>query len=407
MNKFLEQYQAYKVEGHRESGTELANHIYRHLTAWIEAGKPDQNFIDELRELVSMIQENPLSEKDLIDLGLYHAAEALQSWDQKDDAELITEFYVTEARLPFFAYLDENSYRIIKNIEFNEIDFLIFEVIQGNFPHDSAQIFLSENDWADVWVALRYLDAVEDKEARWRVLEKMILIRSGLLEKSIILCYILLRDPDQLISVSGGEDSMPAGIAHDLPSGPVQAIVKAASVFLETGILDTSWEERVEIEFEKEVLFSLLALFEISQCEPTAAWVRVLERTAADTWLYSMNTEKFAAYQPLPEFAASILFLFPDEELEEIMKTSLLIPVFLESMEKYTYEAFHDMLHAVMRAEETFRMELELQLERFLALPPEGALFERFRDCFAHIGCEIIFDDGIARLVSQGEGPLH
>lgn len=393
--RFLEQYRSYKTDGGSEDGLDLANHLYRCLSAWIENGKPDQEFLAEMGDLMAEIQENPLSEKDLIDLGLYHTAEALQNYEKSEDADFLIEFYLNEARLPFFAYIDENSYRMIKNIEFNEIDFMIFEVIQGPFPHESAQLFLCENQWADLWVALRYLDSMDDAERRKEILEKMARIRTGSLERIILLCYMLLRHPETPAFEFSAD---PDNYSSSVPAALIEAILETGKTFLSTGSLDTGWEDRANKDYENEILFALLAFFEISQCELTPGWIRVLEKAVASIWYITVEEGgQKQTYQPLPEFAANILFLFPDDEIVDLLSTSLILPLYLENIDSYSEEVFHDLLHAVMRAEEPFLSELEMHLDRYASLA-RGDARDRYQMCFDHMGCEVVNEDGCLKL---------
>ncbi|MDH5657338.1 MAG: hypothetical protein OEZ34_15610 [Spirochaetia bacterium] len=361
----VNQYKRYKEQNDEESGEVFAHHLYRVLSSWIENGVEDSSFVDEFWELFGSIDGGSLSGTDLIDLGILQTAEAL-SFYKENDRSKNNNFYLTEARLPFFAFIEEKTYRLIKNIEFTEIDFQIFEIIGGTFPHDAAQNFLMKNEWADIWLTLRYLDSLEDIDLRIEILEKVLNIRNTLPEKLLFLAYLYLIDSSYILNAFSKEPvsksiTLPPDITEEIAADIYQVIMP----FLETGTLDTSWETRMSEKMERETVFVLLALFEISQCPLNPGWIAVLERGVSVFWnesIYSGHGKYIP--QPIQEFAASILGLFPDEEAESLLETSRILILFMENLHLYSEESFYDLLTPLTRFEEFFYEELEFQLHR-------------------------------------------
>lgn len=361
----LNLYKEYKEKDDRESGELFAHHFYRSLSRWIEEGKPEQNFVDTFWDFFSDIEESILNGSDLIDLGVLQTTEALSIFRSHESKFQESQLFLNEARLPFFAFLDESTYRLIKNIEFDEIDFQIFEIIGGSFPHDSAQNFLIQNEWADMWLTLRYLDSLDSIPQRLEILERVLPIRDSLPEKLLFIAYILMIDSDIILNSFENQNPDKFSFPVEIEKNLLQKIHSVVQPFLDTGKLDTAWENRVDPFYEKETVFILLALFEISQCPLSPAWVRVLEKGISVFWNLPApsNAGKFIP-QPIQEFTGSIFTLFPDEEAGYLLDTSLILPLFMENLHRYSEESFYDLLTPISRYEELLFREIEIYLSR-------------------------------------------
>ena len=398
--QLLAQYRAYK-EGKDKSEEHLAGLIYRQILFWIENGAPDEDFYMELIELAGEIDDPFFSgERGLLDLCLLELTEALHSYRDLNGNPEVTDFYLKEARLPLLARLDESSYRLQKNLEFNEIDFPIFEIIGGTFPHETAQNFLKEKDWVDIWLALRYLDSLEDEGQVLNILERMMEIRKPLPESLIILAYLMITRPEVMDRYVRDEE---AGIdlGDKLSAEFIQNVYDCSYNFIWNGELALSYMETIEKKFQSEVLFCLRSMFEISQCQLSPAWIQAIEESVRNPWPYDERLETGVfRHQPLVEFSASILALLSEEELYDVLETSRILIYFFENLDTYTGQAFEDMLEAVCRVEGLFLSELQFQLEQLMN-SSKARVQKRLQRCARAIGREVIFRDGRPTLIDQ------
>ena len=399
--QLLAQYRAYKEGKDQQSEQHLAGLIYRQILFWLENGAPDEDFYMELIELASEI-DDPFfkGERGLLDLCLLELTEALHSYRDLNGNEDVTEFYLREARLPLLARLDESSYRLQKNLEFNEIDFPIFEIIGGAFPHETAQNFIKQKEWVDIWLALRYLDGLEDEGQVLNILERMMEIRKPLPESLILLAYLIMTRPEVMDQYLRGEDAgitIPDRLHADL----IQNAYDCSYDFVWNGELALSYIESIDPNFKNEVLFCLLSMFEISQCQLSPAWVQAIEESVRNPWPYDERLESGVfRHQPLVEFSASILALLSEEELFDVLETSRILIYFFENLGTYTGQAFEDMLEALCRVEGLFLHELEFQLEQLMN-SSKARIQKRMQRCARAIGREVIFRDGRPTLIDQ------
>lgn len=397
----LEKYRAFREDKDEESGRILADDMYRVLSRWLESGHPGDEFLAEFENLQKKLEEGGPAAGDLIDLGLMHTADACHCF-RAEGWNGHVEFHVSEARLPFFAFLDESGYRMTKNADFSEVDFQIFEIIQGDFPHDAAQNLLMEEEWVDIWLALRYLDRIEDREDRLQIIERTMRVRATLQEKLIFVSYLLLTDPEVVAQIVEPEHHgrVEFNFPPEVTAEMMTALYKVIFPFVNSGTLDTAWEERILPGYEDAAVFALLAVFEISQCPLSPGWVRVLERAASTLTEYG-DTEKI---QPLPEFAASILNLLPESDLIPLLETSLILPSFFDHLTGYSDDAFHDLCFALGRGESVVVRELDhIVAERY---PSDGAgaeLRERLHALATQLDCDIVSAEGPPRLVKRTE----
>ncbi len=405
----LGKYKTYKHNDDRDAGREIAHYMYHELGRWLEQGKPDEKFLQAFNEFFTKTEEYQFSSQDLIDLGLMHTAEAVSSYQPKDDPEQqITKFYLNEARLPFFASIDDEAYRMLKNFEFSEIDFQIYEIIGGDFPHDAAQNFLMHNEWVDIWIALRYLDTMPDAHFDLELIERMMAGRDSIHEKLILLGYLCVVDLD-LIEESLDENigrsrfNFPSRITRPM----LAAIHKMIRDHVHDGELDVHWEQDLDPQFLHETVFVLLVYFEITHASLLPGWIRLLESGMLSTWTTkSVEDGHEIVYQPIAEFTGSILSLLTEEDLHFLLETSLILPSFFESLPNYNPEAFQNFLLAFVREDQLLLAELEL------ALPTDAETYRdrgddlgpaRWSACAGAVGFQIILDnEGRPKLMPAG-----
>jgi len=379
---FLRNYSDYRENNNRDAGEQFAGHMHRLLSSWIENGSPDEEFVDQFQEFMEELQSVPPDQSDLLDLGIMHALEAvnLHKETRNEDALRIA----AEARFPFLAYLDEDSYRHTTSLAFHEIDFQIYERIRGNFPHEAARNYLLNSKRTDLWAAIRYLESLESREESLELLAAMMTRRQVLPERLILLAFWLLLDPEILTSPGKPEfdeegllDSISRVIRNDMGSEG----------------LDASWSERLSPVFENEILFFLQAYFEISGSPLSPGWVCLLEKSIGNHWRVIVPDFPDELHEPNPEFAGSILHLLEEEQLENLLKTSLILPLFFENVEKYVDFSFFEISSGLARMEDTFLEELSHALAR---LPSEVSELTRSRleDCAELLGCNLVTDNG-------------
>lgn len=399
---FLVNYLDYKVEHNRMSGYVLANQLYRLLTYWIDAGKPEEDFLQEFQEFSEKLENSSIHLDDLIDLGLIQTIEAINSHSDAEEAPTI-QFYIREARNPFLAFMGENAYRLLKNIDFSEIDFQIFSIIEGDFPHDSAQNFLMENAWADIWTTLRYLDNLDNEEQKLTIMEKVIGIRKTLPEKLIFLAYLYLSTPKILMDyVDEGLHQVHFNLPGDVSPDFVRALLTTMGEHLHSGQLDTAWEWRLPPIYASEILFTMLAILEISLCKITPGWVRALERSVCDFWnVESHSHDTGNLYQPVAEFTYEILKLLPPSELHRLLESSLVLPLFFENLKSYYEELFEELLPVMSSHERAFQKELMLRLSDYChsAGAQELEMDGRIQACAAIANQEIVLKNGEPHLI--------
>lgn len=403
----LEYYRSYKDHRDREAGLELAGIFYRQLNYWIENGKPASEFIEDFWDLFSSIQESISSTTDLVDLGLVQTAEAISSYRHDDNTQAMSEFYIYEARLPFFAFIDENGYRMMKNIEFSEIDFHIYEIIGGDFPHEVAQSFLHENEWADIWTSLRYLDSLEEQEDRMDILETMLERRRTIQEKIIVLAYLFYSENEHIPLTDSNDHEV--FIPDEISPEFLDSVLKILEDYYNGNGLKVSWEENIIPRFHNETIFFLLAFFEITQSELSPAWIGLLEQGLATVWTYPFpepdGTVK--VHQPIQEFSASILNLLGDEDLFLILETSRVLSLFFERINQYNNESFQQYISAFSRREDLLLNELTLAIPGNINQDREKEILQgRLQEIASYIGREIKIQNGVP-LIMHSDGSIN
>jgi len=378
---FLSNYNRYREEGSREAGEQLAGHLHRLLSAWTETGSPDQDFLEQFQEFMEELQTLPPDQNDLLDLGLMHAVEAFNLLKENRPEEALR--IASDARFPFLAYLDENSYRSLTNVTFHEIDFQIYERIRGNFPEESARNYLLNAKRTDLWAAIRYLEGLENREEAIEILSGMIERRIVLPERLILLAFWLLLDPDILTS-----ERRPFFEQEQL----LESLARVASPGMATEGLDTGWVERMNPLYENEILFFYQAYFEISGSPLSPGWIHLLEKSISNHWRVTIPEFPDEVHEPNPEFAGSILHLIEDEYIENLLKTSLILPLFFENLEKYVDFSFYEISSGIARKEAIFMEELGHFLGRLTSEISE-LLRNRLEECAEILDCDLTHSD--------------
>lgn len=409
----LEKYRVIQETESKEEEESFVGIIYRNLLYWLETGSPDSDFFHELEDLILMLDERILTNPaGLIDIALLELAEGVESYrrfeiQKKKNIETVHEnrqkdssepqgwrFYIEEARRALLARLDEESYRKQSLIQFSEVDFPVFEIIGGRFPHESAQNFLMNEPWIDLWLALRYLDGIEDEDQVLNIVEQMMLNRKAYPEQIILFAYLLLSRPAFIEQYLRNEVMLrkPDTISEAL----IQSLYDTAADFLWSGDIAVGFERNIDPAVGSETRFGMLAIFEVSQCPMSPAWVDLFQKTVTDTWMYSIELNgKLRRHQPCVEFTASILSLFTEDELHDLLQTSRILAGFFSHIRYYTAQAFNDLLEILSSVEELFFAELELQIE----LPVKDRQTERrLQKAARKIGREIILINGKRKL---------
>lgn len=397
----IQSYKAYKELGDREAGYRLAYILYKHINTWIESGEPDPEFTENFWEMITDVRDYLEAGTDLIDLGIAQTAEAFGYYRQYDGNPLYFEFYLFEARLPFFAFFDDSGYRLMKSIDFTEIDFQIYDIIQGQFPHESAQGFLQDNDWVDVWTTMRYLENLENDPVRTSLLENVMVNRKTIHEKLIFLAYLIYTETDYFLNYH----SFPIRLPHDITWEFIHSIANIIEPFLLKGELDTAWEERCSPSYTEETIFFLLAVFEVTQCDITPGWIRLLERSIATFWDFTFPEGEISTYrvhQPIQEFTASILGLLPDEDLRHVAETSLIMPLFFENIHHFNDESFQALLATFTRIADLLLSELHVSLPSAVSRDQENEILGgRRQEIASYLGREIRIKDGIPIIMNS------
>ncbi len=406
MNELLADYTTYRETADREAGSRIAARMYRELNYWIEYGFPSEEWVGEFWDLYSNMQGRTNDLNDLLDLGLVHTAEAISLYRESDNNASVAEFYVHEAKLPFFAFIDEPGYRIMKNIEFTEIDFLIFEIIQGDFPHEVAQSFLVENEWVDIWSCLRYFDNLEDRIQRNQILHGMLQKRKTMQERLILLAYLFYSDGE---AIRRQADDAMVPLLLEFPPEWIHSLLLIAENYFISGSPSVNWQQDMYPAFENETIFFLIALYEITQSDLTPGWISLLEKGLSTIWTYPYPEPdgNMKIHQPIQEFTASILSLLGDSEIEQILNTSLIIPLFFENMNRYNNESFHQFLTAFSLHEELLLQELNLAMPSFIDKMNEKDLLQgRMQEIATYFGKEIKIQNGVP-LILHSDGSIN
>jgi hypothetical protein len=394
----VEAYHAF-VEDQNELAEEfLTNEIYSKVMSWLQNGEPEEEFLNSLLEISSIFNEFQLFSGKLIDLSIYELLEALQVViGTPEDKERI-ELHLNGACLPLLASMAEDEYRKHSQSTFSEVDFYIFDIIGGEFPHEAAQALLKQGRFPDIWRTLHYLEDLEDESVVIEILHAINDRLSMVPQKYMILAYLIYRFPERIELLLRGEDDG-LGITDRRSIELIRYIYEAAKDFVRDGILTFDYLDRLNPKREAQILFALIFLFEITQSELTPAWIDVIERSMANMWTYRVQSLRGEEReQPLPHFVMSLMGRLNPDELDTLLKTSRLLPIFFENLHRYTKSTFERIISILSEYEDVFLNELELQL----SLHSEGSLPRRSRRlsiCARILGKRIIEKDGRYYLV--------
>lgn len=394
-----EAYREFQQDRSQETEEFLTHEIYRNVMAWLQNGYPEERFLHELMEISASYEEPSFRGGNLLELSLWELMEVVHAFNGIPEDREHIQYFLTQARLPLLARIDEDTYRVLSQLEFHEVDFFIYETIGGEFPHDSAQAFLKNGENPDIWLSIRYLDDLEDDSVVIEIIESMIDHLRVVPEKYMILAYLIYRFPERIEAMIRGEDGG-LRLSNDTPIELAQSIYVTSRDFIATGILTLDYREKMIPGRKAETMFALLSLFEITQCELNPAWIDVMEQSMANLWTYRLQgMRRIQRHQPLPEFVASILSVLTPEEVEHLLVYSRVLAIFFENLHRYTRNTFEELLDVLSHRQDLFLDELELQL----SLENEGNSMplrsRRLTLCARSLGKQIVKQDGRYYLV--------
>lgn len=386
-------YRDYQVDHDPSLEDYLIHEIYRHIMSWLKNDQPDELFLVEVMEIMAQYEEPLIRGNHLIDLCLWELMEVTHAYyGTTKDREQIRHF-LTQARLPLLARIDEDTYRALSQIEFHEVDFFIHEIIGGNFPHDAAQAFLKRCQNPDIWLTIRYLDELEGDLVIIEIIESMLNHLQIVPEKYMMLAYLVSCFPEKVGSWLHNTDEIGIRLSEDTPIELLESIYNVSIEFLKTGELKLDYRNKMTAGHEAETLFALLSLFEISQTVLTSAWIQVIEESIANQWTYRLpSLKRVQRHQPLPEFAASIISVLDVEDTDQLFNESRVLAIFFENLHRYTRNTFDELVDILSSYRFAFTEELELQLTLQRDLP--HLRWRRFQLCAGRIGKQLIEKDG-------------
>jgi hypothetical protein len=383
----------------------LIYELYKQTQYWLKHGEPDLNFLFEFLELSVEFEEEPIGIKNLLYLGLKELIEALDYYNLFEKSSSTLEKHLNQALMSFLAWIDEPTYRKMKNTHFSESDFYIYEIIGGEFPHDSAQTFLKTTTEVDVWIVIKYLEEITDQSTVIEIIESLLHNLKVLPDKYMLIAYFILRYPDlvkQVYHSNSKKDvaffSLPADIHYE----KIYSIFKASEEFLFFGELRMNFYEKIKNpKHESIVLLALLTMFEITNTNLTPAWIEVFERSIGNLWSYkyrSLNQTK--KHQLLPEFAANIIAFLSEEEQKYIYETSKIFIIFFENIHRYSKQTFEEISDLLSLNTNIF--EEELQFHLYLA-ERSPLIFKRLEICASKIYKKIIRKRNTFELIDAEE----
>ncbi|PKL30037.1 MAG: hypothetical protein CVV45_19560, partial [Spirochaetae bacterium HGW-Spirochaetae-10] len=147
-----EAYREFQQDRSQETEEFLTHEIYRSVMAWLQNGHPEERFLNELMEISASYEEPSFRGGNLLELSLWELMEVVHAFNGIPEDREHIQYFLTQARLPLLARIDEDTYRVLSQLEFHEVDFFIYETIGGEFPHDSAQAFLKNGENPDIWL---------------------------------------------------------------------------------------------------------------------------------------------------------------------------------------------------------------------------------------------------------------
>lgn len=370
----------------------LIYELYKQTQYWLKNGSPDNSFLIEFIELALEFEEEPFGIKNLLDLGLNELIDALNYYNGFEKNSESVEKHLNQALMSFLAWIDESTYRKMKHIHFLESDFYIFEIIGGDFPHESAQIFLKTTQEVDIWLAIKYLEELTDQTIIQEIIEALLHNIKTLPDKYMLIAYFILRYPDLVKNLFESQNknhlsfiALPSDIHYD----EIHSIFKASEEFLFFGNLKMNFYEKLQNpKHETIVLLALLTMFEITSTNLTPAWIEVFERSIGNLWSYKYRAvNQYKKHQPLPEFAINIIAFLTEEEQKLIYETSKIFHIFFENIHRYSKQTFEELSDLLSLNPSIFEEELHYHLH---LAEKSQLIYKRLEECASKIYKKII-----------------
>lgn len=381
---------------HEDKGAEefLIHELYKQTQYWINHHEPENHFIIEFLELLFEYETEHIELTSLLELGIKELMDALNYFNGFEKKTDLVEKHLYQALMVFLAYIDEENYRIFKQIQFLESDFYIFDIIGGEFPHESAQLFLRTTSDIDVWTTIKYLEEVNDLNTIVEILGALLRNLKTLPDKYILLSYFITKYPEQVGALFGDVKIVFINFVNlpkDIHFDEIKSIYYASKEFLFHRKLEMNFYEKIlQPKHESIVLLSLLTMFEITNTNLTPAWIEVFERSIGNLWSYknkTITTQK--KYQPLPEFAINLISSLSEEEQKIIYETSKIWTIFFENIHRYSRQTFDELVESFSFYPEIFEEELKFHLHLG---EQSSIILKRLRQCAEKLQKKIVFN---------------
>lgn len=377
----------------------LIYELYKKTYSWFINGFPEEQFLNELLELF-LDYEEPIEVKSLLDLGILKLIEVVHLYNtfeniENSNSEL--QKSLKQCLMPFLAYIDEISYREMKNIEFLEIDFSIYEIISGELPHHSIQDFLRSTKETDVWTIIKYFEDISNQQIIIELIESLIKNYQTQFEKYILITYLIYRFQKKFEENINFNDKINIiNLPNDISYKELKFIYSLTRNFLTHHKLEMDFFTKFQnSKLETIGLICLLTLFEICNPELTNSWIEVFERSINNLWICNYKQKNVSKkYQPIPEFAINIFAFFQENEQRRILKISKILILFFQNINKYSYKTFEELSDLLSIHSDLFEEELKFQLKYF---HPKN--LKRFSKCAFKINKKIVRKGNLLELV--------
>lgn len=382
-------YKKFLKDHDKEAEKFLIYELYKNTYQWFQNGKPKNEFVSSFLELI-LEYEEPIEGKTLLDLGILELMDAVNIYNNLEPphSEQEIEKHLKYSLMSFLAWIDEASYRKIKNIEFLEIDFYIFEIIGGELPHIAIQNFLKTAKEIDVWIVIKYLEEISEKVLLLEVIEALLKNYEVQTEKYTLLGYFVYRFFEDLENsfLYGNFESL-IHLPTEISYQELNLIYSVCRNVLLNYELETDFFVKIKNpEFEFSILIVLLTLYEILNPKITPAWIEVFERSIRNLWTCHLKSSKnYKKQQPIPEIAANILAFLPEDEQRDILSTSKILILFFENINHYSPLTFMELVDVLSIQSDLFEEELSFQLEYF-----KPKHLKRYSKCAFKINKKII-----------------
>lgn len=383
----------------------LVHELYKNTQYWINHHEPKNQFIIEFLELIFEYETEDIQLTSLLELGIEELMDALNYFNGFEKQTELVEKHLYQALMAFLAYIDEENYRKLKQIQFFESDFYIFDIIGGEFPHESAQLFLKTTSNIDVWTTIKYLEEVNDLNTIVEILGSLLNNLKILPDKYILLSYFIIKYPEQVGALFGDVKIVFLNFVNlpkDIHFDEIKSIYFASKEFLFYRKLKINFYEKIlHPKHESIVLLSLLTMFEITNADLTPAWIEVFERSIGNLWSYKNKTfTSQRKHQPLPEFAINIISFLSEEEQKIIYETSKIWTIFFENIHRYSRQTFDELIDSFSFYPEIFEEELRSHL--YLG-QRSNLILKRLNLCASKMQKKIVFNGNHYELMDDKE----